>query len=86
MKKLIIEGGASKKIIHVFELETNDLEINLLEFLADHHIPVASSCGGDGICQKCYVQNRGQKLLSCQFAVGDLFVNSLQETLTFSYL
>lgn len=29
---------------------------NLMRFLLDHQIPVASSCLGDGICSKCRVR------------------------------
>ncbi|MEK6773397.1 MAG: 2Fe-2S iron-sulfur cluster-binding protein [Bdellovibrionota bacterium] len=29
---------------------------NLMQSLLDQQIPVASSCGGDGICGKCRIQ------------------------------
>lgn len=29
---------------------------NLMKSLLDHNIPVASSCGGDGVCAKCKIQ------------------------------
>ena len=32
-----------------------DTNKSLMENLLDHQIPVASSCGGDGICGKCKV-------------------------------
>jgi len=32
---------------------------NLMRFLLDHQIPVASSCLGDGICSKCRVRVPG---------------------------
>ncbi len=35
------------------------LGANLMRFLLDHQIPVASSCQGDGICSKCRVRVPG---------------------------
>ncbi len=29
---------------------------NLFEFLNDNGVPVASSCGGEGVCTKCLVR------------------------------
>lgn len=29
---------------------------NLMDALLEHQIPVASSCGGDGVCGKCRIQ------------------------------
>lgn len=29
---------------------------NLMKCLLDNNIPVASSCGGDGVCGKCQIQ------------------------------
>lgn len=29
---------------------------NLMKCLLDHNVPVASSCGGDGVCGKCQIQ------------------------------
>ncbi|MAE72647.1 MAG: hypothetical protein CL675_01030 [Bdellovibrionaceae bacterium] len=35
-----------------------DVEVgeNLMATLREHDIPVASSCGGEGICNKCLIQ------------------------------
>lgn len=33
-----------------------DPEKTLMDTLLGHHIPVASSCGGDGICGKCVMK------------------------------
>ncbi len=37
----------------------------LMQALLDHGLPVASSCGGDGVCAKCRIEViEGQKNLS----------------------
>ena len=46
-----------------------DLEIDLLSFLQTKNIPIASSCGGEGVCKKCVIN---QDVLSCQVKLNDL--------------
>lgn len=29
---------------------------NLMQALLDHQVPVASSCGGEGVCTKCLIK------------------------------
>ena len=41
------------KNIPAFEVQEG---ANLMQSLLDHGVPVASSCGGDGICAKCKVE------------------------------
>lgn len=47
-------------IIRFLKKHLNPIEVplnsNLREALLNHHIPVASSCGGDAVCSKCWVQ------------------------------
>lgn len=86
MKKLIIYGEASKKEIIQLEVSYRDFETTLMDFLLKNGIPVASSCGGDGICKKCTVTMNHQKILSCQKIIREIFVAIDEETLSFSYL
>lgn len=48
---------------------------NLMRFLLDNQIPVASSCLGDGICSKCRLRVPGTKWSS---GVSDLEKATLQ--------
>ena len=41
---------------------TADPDLTLMENLVQQNIPVASSCGGDGICGKCIMNVKGSPL------------------------
>ncbi|MBC7430023.1 MAG: 2Fe-2S iron-sulfur cluster binding domain-containing protein [Bacteriovorax sp.] len=86
MKRLIIYGEASKKEIKQIDVTYRDFEMTLMNFLLKNNIPVASSCGGDGICQKCTVTLHYQKILSCQRTIRELFADLDSQILSFSYL
>jgi ferredoxin len=87
MKELIVFGGASQKIIQIFKLTDLKLtDTTLLDFLMGHNIPVASSCLGEGICKKCVALINGEKLLTCELSLRDLFQHTDSQTLSFSYL
>jgi ferredoxin len=86
VKKLIIYGEASKREVKSIEVPIRDLEMTLMDFLLQNNIPVASSCGGDGICQKCIVVLHGQKILSCQKIMREIFIQSNSQLLSISYL
>lgn len=86
MKSLIIYGEATSKEIKRIDVSYRDFETVLMDFLLKNNIPVASSCGGEGICQKCVVTFNYQKILSCQKIMRDLFSDSDEQTLSFSYL
>lgn len=85
MKQLIIIGGASKKEI-ILPVPPAYMRDNLLNFLRGHQIPVASSCGGDGICQKCVCIIREEKILTCMTSVTEILSGEDSVTLTISYL
>lgn len=72
---------ASLKILG--QWETHDLEENLMDFLRRHGIPVASSCGGDGVCRRCVVNG---ELLSCQMNVGGFLALVPNGIVRLSYL
>ena len=60
-----IHGLASGRAIGTFSVDNPS--DNLMDFLRGHGIPIASSCGGDGVCRKCVVN--GEEL-SCQLSVA----------------
>ncbi len=86
MKTLVIYGKASQKEIKKIIITPTDFKLNLMNLLLANSIPVASSCNGDGICLKCIVEVNGEKLLSCQCDVADLFKEHDCITVLFSYL
>jgi ferredoxin len=86
MKDLIVYGKASQKVIKTIPIDTDDLTTNLMELLLDNGIPVASSCNGEGVCLKCLLTANGEKVLSCQIDIADLFKEHDSVTVIFSYL
>ena len=64
-----IYGSASKKLLIRRELSIQDLNINLLSFLQNLGLPIASSCQGEGICRLCIVN---ESVISCGISVKDL--------------
>lgn len=60
-----VQGGASGKTVGQWNV--TDPTDNLMGFLRAHGVPIASSCGGDGVCRKCVVNG---DLLSCQLSLG----------------
>lgn len=65
-RKLIIIGLASNRIYKVIEFTQEDLPTNLMEFLRNKGIPIASSCLGQELCKKCIINNN---LLSCSLTL-----------------
>lgn len=86
MKSLVIYGRASQKEIKKIVITQSDLQLNLMELLLANGIPVASSCNGDGVCLKCILTVNGEKVLSCQCDVADIFKDHDSVTVLFSYL
>lgn len=86
MKVLRVLGGASKKIVLDLPLSPLDDHKSLMDVLLREGIPVASSCGGEGICYKCTVNYKGEKILSCQKKIKELIGEGETLELTFSYL
>ena len=83
MPSLILRarGLASGKELGVWEV--SDPQENLMDFLRARGIPIASSCGGDGVCQKCVINT---DLLSCQFTVEQFLTRYPEAVVTVSYL
>lgn len=86
MKKLTVTGLASKKLVLSLDISYSVFDMTLMDLLLRNGIPVASSCGGDGICRKCVVTINEESILSCQKSVRDLFREADLVELTFSYL
>lgn len=86
MKTLIVFGQASQKEIKSIELNSKDLNSNLMELLINNKIPVASSCHGEGVCLKCILTANGEKVLSCQADVSDILKEHDSVTVLISYL
>jgi uncharacterized 2Fe-2S/4Fe-4S cluster protein (DUF4445 family) len=55
----------------------------LMDFLRAQGIPVASSCGGDGVCRKCVVN---EDVLSCQVTVEQFLSDHPSGVVGISYL
>lgn len=81
-KEIIIFGRSSKKIIARLEVR-EDETLDLMTFLRNNNIPIASSCYGEGVCNKCIIN---ETLLTCQISVKD-YLNAYKDaTINVSYL
>jgi ferredoxin len=68
MREITLIGGASSKRWQ-FEVSEEDLSMTLLEFLQSREVPIASSCGGLGVCEKC-LYNESE--LACQIKMEEI--------------
>jgi len=78
-----VYGQASKKVIKKIYVKSEECNQTILQFLRSNNIPIASSCDGDGVCQKCLI-NTDQ--LSCQLTVGHFVSGSEISIIEISYL
>lgn len=83
MYSITIMGAASGKVVKTIVLDKNLQEISLMEYLISQGIPIASSCKGEGVCQKCTVN---EKLISCQISLSSFLSLSSQQIISISYL
>jgi Na+-transporting NADH:ubiquinone oxidoreductase subunit NqrF len=80
---LIVFGKASNNIIANIKVdEINDVNKTLMFVLLLNKITIASSCNGEGKCQKCLVNNN---VLSCQISVNN-FINNFGNKIEINYL
>ncbi len=84
--ELLIYGLASGKLLKVIEIQPQQLKETLMSVLQKNNIPVASSCGGDGVCKKCQVIIADDVVISCQILLKNLFETESSYMLKFSYL
>lgn len=61
-----VASGSNRKIL----VKACDLEKTLLQFMREQQLPLASSCDGEQICQKC--QFNGD-YLACSFSLQQIF-------------
>ncbi len=62
MTKVRVKGLASQSIVAEFELSPDEMNEDLLTLLRGRGIPIASSCQGEGVCQKCIINT---DLMAC---------------------
>lgn len=67
MHQIMLKGLASGKVWR-FNVDDDQVDADLLTFLREKTIPVASSCSGEGVCKKCVFN---ESFLSCKELVGD---------------
>jgi ferredoxin len=65
---LTIKGLSSNKVFKTLEFTEADKDTNLLSFLSLNNIPIASSCRGKMICQKCIINGT---LMSCSVTISE---------------
>jgi len=66
---LIIRGKASGRVVAQINVPEGDKKLTLLKIMQSADIPIASSCQGQGVCQKCIIN---QELMSCQITMQEL--------------
>lgn len=73
--KLTITGGASGRLLLQFFWGPEN-KLSLMENLIQRQLPIASSCGGVGGCQKCVIflkmNDKSLPLISCQITYDSL--------------
>ena len=81
-----VRGNASGKLIKELAAD-KDSNDSLMQIMHKANIPIASSCLGEGVCEKCVVNDT---LLSCQIRPKDLLKNQLKDqnyvVITVAYL
>jgi len=70
----------SSSEIHYRDL---DLDKNLLRFLREKGITIASSCDGEGVCKKCSIQN---DWLTCKLTLKTFLERQNDGKIFVSYL
>lgn len=75
MYQIEVFGNASKKLVKTLKVTEKNLELNLMDFLRENNLPIASSCLGKMQCEKCIINGF---LLSCSVTVKEFLRNSSQ--------
>lgn len=68
MYEIEVFGNASKKIVTKIVVKEPDLDKNLMDYLRENSLPIASSCMGKMQCKKCVINGF---LLSCSVTVKE---------------
>ena len=74
-----LASGTSRFI----ECLTQDLDKNLLGWLREKGITIASSCNGEGVCKKCVIQ---LEWMTCMMTVSELIEREPKGIIEVSYL
>jgi hypothetical protein len=82
MRVIKIVGLASGTTREI-SFSQNDLDKNLLIWLRDQEVTIASSCDGQGICKKCVIQN---DWLTCEMTLRDLLEKAPEGKVVIGYL
>lgn len=62
--------GMASRTSRYLEYSEDDLGKNLLLWLREKCVTIASSCDGHGVCKKCAIQN---ELLTCELTLKTFF-------------
>jgi len=77
-----IVGGASGTS-KFFGYEEKDLGKDLLTWLREKGVTIASSCDGEGVCKKCVIQNGW---LTCEITLEEFLSRQPDRKIFISYL
>lgn len=80
--QISILGKASGRVT-TLSVRQDDLSQNLLKWLRQNGITIASSCDGEGVCKKCGIQN---EWLTCELTLKDFFERQPDGIVKVSYL
>ncbi len=88
LQTLIYKGIASQKSLVTIKLSDLNPKDTLLSIAEKNNIPIASSCGGEGVCRKCVINGN---YLSClttlaKAAENTAFQDGPNITVTIDYL
>ncbi len=72
-RTITVKGKASgKELLNQTIPKVKNTGICLMDYLRNNSLPIASSCLGEGVCQKCLVHLNKKKVLSCQVMVSEI--------------
>ena len=72
MKKLIINGLASRTVFREVPINEDDLNLDCLKYLRKNNVPIASACFGEGVCKKCLVDCYGNEVFACKITISEI--------------
>jgi Na+-transporting NADH:ubiquinone oxidoreductase subunit NqrF len=74
-----LASGSSRE----FKISHEELDENLLWWLRTKGITIASSCGGEGVCKKCVIQNGW---MTCMMTIRTFLKDAPSGVIEVSYL
>jgi Na+-transporting NADH:ubiquinone oxidoreductase subunit NqrF len=75
--------GLASKTSKTFAVKEEDLGLDLLHWLRQKGVTIASSCDGEGVCKKCGIQN---DWLTCELSLKEFFLRQPDGKIFVSYL